>query len=123
MKRFGRLNLLVNNAGRAPRERADLLAATEESFEEVLRTNLQGPHFLTQHVARLLVDARAADPSASGGDRVHHVGLGGDGIDQPRRVLRQQGRSGDGGQPLCRATRRRTVSRSTKCGPESSRPT
>jgi 3-oxoacyl-[acyl-carrier protein] reductase len=64
VKRFGRLNLLVNNAGRAPRERADLLAATEESFEEVLRTNLQGPHFLTQHVARLLVDARAADPSA-----------------------------------------------------------
>jgi NAD(P)-dependent dehydrogenase (short-subunit alcohol dehydrogenase family) len=30
----------------------------------VLRTNLQGPHFLTQRVARLLVDARAADPSA-----------------------------------------------------------
>jgi 3-oxoacyl-[acyl-carrier protein] reductase len=62
--RFGGVNLLVNNAGRAPRERADLLAATEESFEEVLRTNLQGPHFLTQHVARLLVDARAAAPSA-----------------------------------------------------------
>jgi 3-oxoacyl-[acyl-carrier protein] reductase len=64
MKRFGRLNLLVNNAGRAPRERADLLVASEEGFEEVLRTNLQGPHFLTQHVARLLVDARASDPSA-----------------------------------------------------------
>jgi len=40
---FGRLNALVNNAGRAPRVRADLLEATEESFEEVLRTNLQGP--------------------------------------------------------------------------------
>jgi len=65
MERFGRLNLLVNNAGRAPRERADLLAATEESFEEVLRTNLQGPYFLTQRVARLLVDARASDPSSS----------------------------------------------------------
>ena len=37
------LNALVNNAGRAPRVRADLLEATEESFEEVLRTNLQGP--------------------------------------------------------------------------------
>jgi NAD(P)-dependent dehydrogenase (short-subunit alcohol dehydrogenase family) len=64
VKRFGGVNVLVNNAGRAPRERADLLAASEESFEEVLRTNLQGPHFLTQHVARLLVDARASDPSA-----------------------------------------------------------
>jgi 3-oxoacyl-[acyl-carrier protein] reductase len=64
LERFGRLNVLVNNAGRAPRERADLLAATEESFEEVLRTNLQGPYFLTQHVARVLVEARAVNPSA-----------------------------------------------------------
>jgi 3-oxoacyl-[acyl-carrier protein] reductase len=53
--RFGTVHALVNNAGRAPRVRADLLAATEESFEEVLRTNLQGPYFLTQAVARLLV--------------------------------------------------------------------
>jgi len=52
---FGTLHALVNNAGRAPRVRADLLAATEDSFEEVLRTNLQGPYFLTQAVARLLV--------------------------------------------------------------------
>lgn len=52
---FGTLHALVNNAGRAPRVRADLLAATEESFEEVVRTNLQGPYFLTQAVARLLV--------------------------------------------------------------------
>ena len=54
---FGTLHALVNNAGRAPRVRADLLAATEESFEEVLRTNLQGPYFLTQAVARLFVAA------------------------------------------------------------------
>ena len=52
---FGTLHALVNNAGRAPRVRADLLAVTEKSFEEVLRTNLQGPYFLTQAVARLLV--------------------------------------------------------------------
>ncbi len=57
------LHALVNNAGRAPRVRADLLAATEESFEEVLRTNLQGPYFLTQAVARLL----AQQPAASAG--------------------------------------------------------
>ena len=48
-----------NNAGRAPRVRADLLAAPEDSFEEVLRTNLQGPYFLTQAVARLFVEQQA----------------------------------------------------------------
>ena len=54
--RFGTLHALVNNAGRAPRVRADLLAASEESFVEVLQTNLQGPYFLTQAVARLMVE-------------------------------------------------------------------
>jgi NAD(P)-dependent dehydrogenase (short-subunit alcohol dehydrogenase family) len=58
---FGTLHALVNNAGRAPRVRADLLAATEESFEEVLRTNLHGPYFLTQSVARLLVQQQARE--------------------------------------------------------------
>ncbi len=48
---------LVNNAGRAPRVRADLLEATEESFEELLRTNLQGPYFLTQAVTREMIAA------------------------------------------------------------------
>ena len=51
---------LVNNAGRAPRVRADVLDATEASFEELLRTNLQGPYFLTQAVARAML---AAHPS------------------------------------------------------------
>ena len=63
---FGTLHALVNNAGRAPRVRADLLAATEESFEEVIRTNLQGPYFLTQAVARLIVQhqTRGTTPRA-----------------------------------------------------------
>jgi 3-oxoacyl-[acyl-carrier protein] reductase len=51
---------LVNNAGRAPRVRADLLEASEASFEELLRTNLQGPYFLTQAVAREMIKASAA---------------------------------------------------------------
>ena len=59
---FGTLHALVNNAGRAPRVRADLLAAAEESFEEVLRTNLQGPYFLTQSVARLFTQASDTRP-------------------------------------------------------------
>ena len=62
-ERFGAVNALVNNAGRAPRVRADLLEATEESFEEVLRTNLQGPYFLTQAIARDQAERRRADPS------------------------------------------------------------
>ena len=62
-ERFGVVNALVNNAGRAPRVRADLLAATEESFEELLRANLQGPYFLTQAIAREQVERRRADAS------------------------------------------------------------
>ncbi|MEN6537237.1 MAG: 3-ketoacyl-ACP reductase [Bryobacteraceae bacterium] len=54
-ERFGRIDLLVNNAGMAPRERRDILEATEESFDEVISTNLKGPYFLTQQVARWMV--------------------------------------------------------------------
>lgn len=49
---FGRVDALVNNAGVAPRTRADIVEAAEADFEELLRTNLQGPYFLTQAVAR-----------------------------------------------------------------------
>jgi 3-oxoacyl-[acyl-carrier protein] reductase len=61
--RHGAVHALVNNAGRAPRQRADLLDAGEESFEELVRTNLQGPYFLTQAIAREQVRRRQADPS------------------------------------------------------------
>jgi 3-oxoacyl-[acyl-carrier protein] reductase len=60
-KHFGRLDLLVNNAGRGPRVRADILEATEESFEEVLRTNLRGPYFLTQAAARWMIEQQKLD--------------------------------------------------------------
>ena len=60
-ERWGGIDALVNNAGRAPRVRADLLDATEDSLDEVLRTNLSGPYFLTQLVARALVEQRAED--------------------------------------------------------------
>ncbi|WP_236975212.1 3-ketoacyl-ACP reductase [Membranihabitans maritimus] len=53
---FGRLDVLVNNAGVAPKERNDLLEATEGSFEYVVKTNLQGPYFLTQKVANWMVE-------------------------------------------------------------------
>ena len=65
-ERFGRLHVLVNNAGIAPRERRDVLEATEESFEHVVRTNLQGPYFLTQAVARWMIQQRQADAAWRG---------------------------------------------------------
>jgi 3-oxoacyl-[acyl-carrier protein] reductase len=63
--RFGAVHALVNNAGRAPRTRADILEATEESFEEVMRTNLQGPYFLTQQIAGLMVEQKKASPDSA----------------------------------------------------------
>lgn len=53
---FDRLDLLVNNAGVAPQVRADLLEATEESFDRLLAINLKGPYFLTQLAARWMVE-------------------------------------------------------------------
>lgn len=60
--RFGRLDVLVNNAGVAPRVRADLLDTTEESFDFVLGVNLKGAFFLTQAAARWMVAQRGAVP-------------------------------------------------------------
>ena len=55
---FGRLDLLVNNAGMAPRDRVHVLNTTEASFDEVLGTNLKGPFFLTQLGARYMIQCR-----------------------------------------------------------------
>lgn len=60
-QRFGKLNMLVNNAGVAPKVRADILEATEESYEWIMKTNLQGPYFLTQAVANWMVRQKQAD--------------------------------------------------------------
>jgi NAD(P)-dependent dehydrogenase (short-subunit alcohol dehydrogenase family) len=55
-ERFTRLDLLVNNAGIAQRERRDILEAGEESFDELIAVNLKGPHFLTQLAARWMLE-------------------------------------------------------------------
>lgn len=53
--RFGRVDLLVNNAGVAPDVRADILEAGEESFDRLINVNLKGPYFLTQLVAKQMI--------------------------------------------------------------------
>jgi NAD(P)-dependent dehydrogenase (short-subunit alcohol dehydrogenase family) len=55
MQTWGRLDLLVNNAGVAPRERRDLLEVTEQSYDDVMGVNLRGVFFLTQRVAKLMI--------------------------------------------------------------------
>lgn len=65
-ERFGHLNVLVNNAGVAPKVRADILAATEESYDWVMGINLKGPYFLTQAVANWMIEQREADANFRG---------------------------------------------------------
>jgi NAD(P)-dependent dehydrogenase (short-subunit alcohol dehydrogenase family) len=65
---LGTPSALVNNAGRAPRLRSDLLEASEASFEELMRTNLQGPYFLTQAVANAMIaETKTRDGAAARG--------------------------------------------------------
>src|SRR5687767_1560856 len=55
---YGRLHILVNNAGVAPKERKDILETTEESFDDVININLKGPYFLAQKTANWMIEQK-----------------------------------------------------------------
>lgn len=61
-EKFGRCDILVNNAGVAPEKRVDLLEATEHSYDRVMGINLKGPYFLTQSVAKWMIEQRRQYP-------------------------------------------------------------
>jgi 3-oxoacyl-[acyl-carrier protein] reductase len=56
LAKFGRLDVLVNNAGITSPGRKDLLEATEASWDQVFNTNLKGPFFLTQLAAQKMME-------------------------------------------------------------------
>lgn len=63
---FEYLNVLVNNAGVAPKERLDITETTEESYDRVMGINLRGPYFLTQAVANYMIEQKKAEPEFDG---------------------------------------------------------
>ncbi len=60
--KFGRCNMLVNNAGVAPLKRMDILEVSEASFDRVMGINLKGPYFLTQQVANWMIEQKKSHP-------------------------------------------------------------
>ncbi len=68
LDRWGRIDLLVNNAGVAPSVRADILEAEPESFDRVLGINLRGPYFLTQRVANVMIGQHAPEATTAPGE-------------------------------------------------------
>ncbi len=65
-ERFGAINVLINNAGVAPKERMDLLKTEEESYDRVMDINLKGAFFLTQEVANLMVSSKMENADFEG---------------------------------------------------------
>lgn len=64
--KFGRLNVLVNNAGVAPLERNNILESSIESYDRVMEINLKGPYFLTQRIANWMIDQKKEDTDFNG---------------------------------------------------------
>jgi 3-oxoacyl-[acyl-carrier protein] reductase len=63
---YGALHVLVNNAGVAPKDRRDILDATEESFDYVVGVNLKGTYFLTQQTANWMIEQKKMNTDFKG---------------------------------------------------------
>jgi len=63
LEKFGSIDVLVNNAGVAPKQRLDVLETSPESYDRVMTINTRGPLFFTQKVAKQMIQQRKADPS------------------------------------------------------------
>ena len=63
LHRYGRIDVLVNNAGVAPLQRDDILDMTEESYERVMNINLKGPIFFAQKIAREMIWLKTQVPA------------------------------------------------------------
>ena len=61
--KFGQLDMLVNNAGVAPKVRTDILEANEDSYDRVMNINLKGPYFLTQKIAKWMIEQKRSNPN------------------------------------------------------------
>ncbi len=66
LNKFGRIDALINNAGVGPRIRRDVLDLSEDSFNDVMRTNLEGPFFLTQSIAKIWLEQKPKPALKSG---------------------------------------------------------
>ncbi len=73
VSRFGPVTLLVNNAGVAPKVRADVLTMPEASYDFVMDTNLKGPFLLTQRVANHMVEAGASESGVAPGHSIRAI--------------------------------------------------
>ena len=103
LEAFGGIDLLVNNAGMAPRQRTDLLELAAPSYDEVMGTNLKGPFFLTQRVARVMVE-QVRSGSSEPVPVIINIGSisAYTSSSQPRRVLPFEGRAGHADRPVRR---------------------
>ena len=74
LERFAQIDLLVNNAGMAPRTRMDILETTAASYDEVMNVNLKGPFFLTQLVARTMLERLETGADSARAPQIINIG-------------------------------------------------